>query len=555
MRFCTKCGTKSNDESAKFCYKCGTPLVIEKIKEDNSDEENTIQASSEIDSEINNEQQRLEVDEESIVLSIDPEGKGSRAYKLGIMLEDEVENILKAKGYSTERRKRLHGKTGTSSEIDILATKTRKGFKNELIVECKNFSSPVPIKEIRDFWSKMQDLGKKNGLFAVFKDFSKEAAQFGQEKGLLLWSWDDINEKLNEIKIGRLGKLEQIKIRYNLPLKISDVQAMSLDLENKDNIIIENVKLIWKPFYLASYQVKCTRIDPAKNKHTINDSGSFTIDGLSNKVIKQSDSIKNAFNKMLGQSDDVSQMIKENDIFLRELEHPPETGLSLTKSDNFEMIVLPPKDSEDTIQKEIIHEILKKPYIEYYKFKRDEDNFFADPRPFKINPRPSEIKPNIKMVYIPIWEMDFQSKEYNYARKITGTSGTAIYDTIVYCNKPHISLGKKNNIAACDICGEVLCKEHIWKCTTCGSWCCESHSKTCICCQRKFCHEHLTLKCADCKNDVCDSCSTKCIICGELHCKKDMKKCSKCGRIVCVSCTRKEGGILSIAQKIYCKEC
>ena len=73
--------------------------------------------------------------------------------------------------------------------------------------------------------------------------------------------------------------------------------------------------------------------------------------------------------------------------------------------------------------------------------------------------------------------------------------------------------------------------------------------------QQKYCPEHLTLKCADCKSDICDSCGIKCVICGDFHCKKDMTKCSKCGKVICVSCTRKEGGILSIGQKTICKNC
>ncbi|HEY4712389.1 MAG TPA: hypothetical protein VIH69_06950, partial [Dehalococcoidia bacterium] len=259
---------------------------------------------------------------------------------------------------------------------------------------------------------------------------------------------------------------------------------------------------------------------------------------------------------MLGQSDEDSQRIKENDIFLRELEQTPEIGLSLNQSDAYQIIIHKPLETEEKVKKRVIDGILKEPYIVYYKLKKDEGNIFADQRELKITPSVKDLHITIKLIYVPKWEMDFQSKEYKYTRKMTGNSGAILYDTITHCNKHwSVGFGKKNNIAACDICGEVLCKEHIWQCATCGSWRCETHSIMCGSCQRRYCPEHILNKCADCDNAVCDSCSMKCPICGETHCKGHMTKCSKCERIVCASCTRKEGGFLSIGQKVYCKNC
>lgn len=550
MSFCTICGTKAVDESAKFCHKCGAPLVIEGKEDKHKDAENIEPVASKVNVDV-----EAKEDEDSVVFIPESEQSGSRAHELGKRHEIAVEKILKVKGYSTERNKKLRGKTGVLYEIDIFATKAGKGYRTELLVECKNYSSPVPIEKLGYFWSKLQDLGKKNGLFAVEPDFSGEAIKFGQDKGLVLWNRDYIKEKLYEIEIGRLGKIEISKIKNHLPLIIDYDKATNLSLANKENIVIENVKLIWKPFYIASFKMRCTRIDPRKKKRTVEDSGTFTIDGLSASVIKQSDSIKNAFNKMLGQSDEDSQRIKENDIFLGELEREPEAG-SLNHSDAYEVVVHEPKENEEQVRKRIINYIRQEPYPVYYKLKKDEDNILADERVFKIIPSLKEIKTNIRLIYIPKWEMDFQSKEYVYTRKITGNSGTILYDTITHCNKHwNLGFGKKQNIASCDICGEVLCKEHIWKCTKCGSWRCESHSKTCTSCQRKYCPDHITIKCTDCNNDVCDSCSVICPICGKSHCKAHMTKCSKCQKTVCTSCTRKAGGILSIGQKVICKNC
>lgn len=45
-------------------------------------------------------------------------------FDLGNKLEQVVEKILQARGYETERRRRLQGRSGTSSEIDIIGRKT-----------------------------------------------------------------------------------------------------------------------------------------------------------------------------------------------------------------------------------------------------------------------------------------------------------------------------------------------------------------------------------------------------------------------------------------------
>ena len=182
---------------------------------------------------------------------------------------------------------------------------------------------------------------------------------------------------------------------------------------------------------------------------------------------------------------------------------------------------------------------------------------FAPDREFTIAPSPNDIRIlGIELIHVPKWELEFRSKEFRYIKKITGNTGAIIYDTVTNCNKHWFTLfANKKNVAVCDVCGEALCKEHVWKCQKCDSWRCETHSIACTSCQKSYCPEHIPNKCAKCDNAVCDSCSFKCPICGDTYCKKHITKCSKCARIVCISCTRKEGGILSIGQKVYCKNC
>lgn len=61
-------------------------------------------------------------------------------------MENFVEDTLLRTGYiNTEKRKKIEGISGTLHEIDILAYKEN----NIVAVECKNYTIPGGIKEMR----------------------------------------------------------------------------------------------------------------------------------------------------------------------------------------------------------------------------------------------------------------------------------------------------------------------------------------------------------------------------------------------------------------------
>jgi len=541
MSFCTNCGAEILRESDKFCHKCGCPLN----KTDDTAAFDTLITESE-------EDQETDLVEETFKAEI----KGTKAYQLGEKLEKAVERILKAKGYTTERRKRISS-DNVSSEIDIVARRNRKGILDEIIVECKNYSSPVPVKEVQAFIAKMNTLGKKKGLFAVIPGFSSEASQWGQNAGLQLWNWENINEKLNEIEVGRLGLRELGRIKYFLPLKYTYQEAVNLKFENEANVDISSANLIWKPYFVFNYKYNSTRINPRKRKLTFNDDGEFVFDGISGYLLEPSEGFKNTLKKIIGQTKDEQIKTKEDDIAYQDLYNAPETGLRLTEVDDYEISILKPVEKEERLRKQVIDMVIEgNTVMTYYKLKRDEDNLLADEKGFKVTPLVKEIKVNWKCVYVPKWEIEYQSKEYQYIRILSGYSGSTIYDTVTYCNRHlDIRLTRKQNIAACDICGKAQCKDHIWKCTHCGTWRCEEHISTCVDCGKKYCPEHITIKCSVYTQDLCDSCASTCEICGETICKKHSVICSKCGKLTCTNCSVKEGGVLGIGQKTICSIC
>jgi hypothetical protein len=245
---CPQCGRK-NPQGTKFCHGCGQSLKADGIQTTARSAvpappyvkapPQATTASTET-SFANSQYSGASPDGNDSLNSIPYSQKGTNAYELGKKLEDAVVKILKAERYQTAQRQRLFGEKGTS-EIDIVATRTTKGgYRDEIIVECKNFSSPVPVKEVRDFESKLRDLGKKNGLFAAIPDFSRDAEEWAQNAGLRLWNWNDIKEKIAALEIGRLGTQEKQARIDVLPLKVTYEKATNLTFQNLRAISLQD---------------------------------------------------------------------------------------------------------------------------------------------------------------------------------------------------------------------------------------------------------------------------------------------------------------------------
>lgn len=558
MSFCSNCGAKIEVENSKFCSKCGFNLQVKK----EASEAPKIQETSE------------DIEQEKITPSVidgkteESEYSAKNAYALGFKFEDTVEQILKAKGYSTQRRCRLDGQKG-KSEIDILAIKRYREKERKIAVECKNYTNSVPVKDIRDFVAKLDDLRIPNGLFVAYGDFSSEAESWGENSGLELWDGDTVFEKFYELNVGRLKVGDKVDFKYYLPVKFNFSDAVSLYFNNKNKVDISGVKLIWRPFYKVFYELNSVQTDPIKRKHRITDSGFFIVDALIKNSQKQKDTISTVMKSisfgMLGKSAEEKKEEKEIDILKKELHQNPDKDFSITQPDNYKIIKLSPQITETAARGETIDYVVQRntKTVDYEiptkkKKRRDEfDSDFESPdiRECTLKPSRKDVVINeIQLIHVPKWEVEFESGDYTYIRIISANGGSIIADNITNCNK-HIlkDFLKRKNVAVCEVCGKALCKDHVFKCPVCGAWFCETHSIQCAGCKSRFCIEHIKNKCIECEEAICSSCLLKCPICGETHCNKHMTKCVKCGKSVCISCTRKEGNL--IFKKTICKNC
>ncbi|OYT57432.1 MAG: hypothetical protein B6U68_01895 [Candidatus Aenigmarchaeota archaeon ex4484_14] len=100
--------------------------------------------------------------------------------------EATCEKVLRKKGYRTEWTR---GKYTGQHQVDIKAERGLlfgKLFKRKYFVECKNWSRPVGIKELRNFYAKLEDAGVRRGIFITSSTFTRNARQYARKKGIEL---------------------------------------------------------------------------------------------------------------------------------------------------------------------------------------------------------------------------------------------------------------------------------------------------------------------------------------------------------------------------------
>ena len=179
-------------------------------------------------------------------------------YALGVKLEQMVEQIIKNKGFSTERRIKLRGQSGILHEIDVLA----KRENDVLAVECKNYGEArlVGIKEVRDFQSKLQDLSDINhAMFVTNIKFTSGVEEYAKHNHIELWDGEKLRRDFYLLNLGRLESnvtAEPVETILDtaLPIKTQYNEVAKLLLVNPQAAAIETT-LNLHPYYLFAYQV------------------------------------------------------------------------------------------------------------------------------------------------------------------------------------------------------------------------------------------------------------------------------------------------------------
>ncbi len=478
---CPNCGLEGDFGIARFCYNCGNRLNQDYHSQKDTDENTSLTSSKAIFQEILTSEP---IDNVSLIKDT------NSIYNLGIQLEEVVEQILKKRDFSTQRRLKLKGRSGSLSEIDVLASK--KNLK--IAVECKNYDKEtvVGIKEIRDFHSKLNDIQHYGeSLFVTYGKFSSESVSYADKYNIELWDGHKLSQIHLSILVGRHSSSKnynEITIESALPMSLTFEEVSGIFLKNPSFIKISGL-VLFRPYYLFEFKLDSIRIDKRGKTHRIKEEGLRIVDAITEFTLSPSevDNTKSKEHLLFSKKDKKDESIFEeelknvenNQIYKELTSITPKIHYKVKENPDYQIKVLEPTLTMKTatyiiLEKIIEANIQEKSYtIKNYKGEK-EDKIFT------IIPRKSDILIKKSMlVYVPIWVIEIQSKSITYRKRAMASSNTILADEMSLCPKDFSTIkiwGKKKNVhAACEACGIVLCSDHILE--TNKKYYCKDHVK------------------------------------------------------------------------------
>lgn len=80
------------------------------------------------------------------------------------------------------------GKSGATNEFDVFYQFTHLNIECKVAIECKDWKTPVSIKEVRDFASKIEDVGMGQflGVMVSKNGYQEGAETYAKSKGITL---------------------------------------------------------------------------------------------------------------------------------------------------------------------------------------------------------------------------------------------------------------------------------------------------------------------------------------------------------------------------------
>ncbi len=388
-------------------------------------------------------------------------------YELGKSLEKMTDEILRHMNYKTDMRQKLEDeKTHTKHEIDIVA----KRGSRITAVECKNYGegSVVGMEDVRNFRQKLTDLKITSGIFVTNVRYSSNVENYAQGNTITLWDGQELREKFFSMTIGRLPANEAAKLELALPSTVDFKAATVLQLANIGSAKVSQARLVFHPYYRVHYKLKAIRYDPVKDKHVVDDEGTYVVDGLDGEIINQEESAVKKLGSLFKKAEEreerkTDKMVTEDVLGLN-----AEENMTLEQTTDYGISRIRPEVKEKTVLKAVVDRVIAKNITdESYEVLvgRGKDRE-TEKREFKIVPKADEVSiRKSSVVYVPFWDVEFEAGQRVYSRRILSSSGRTVKDEIALCPK-HFSLGgmqlvKKQTQAVCEVCGSAFCSDHI----------------------------------------------------------------------------------------------
>jgi hypothetical protein len=380
-----------------------------------------------------------------------------------------VEDILKLMGFDILKDQFKGSYQYFDNILQYLAIKEYNGHSIMIGIKCKVNEAPTNENELMSFLHDLQNYGIKRGLFVSYGGFTDNIDKWSFNPCLELWDNSDV---ISRWRLTGGISLSGDDMALSVNLSLND--ATRLDLINSDKVRIMNVNLTYIPFIICDYGFTVNIVDHARNTYTYNESGKKIIDAMEFKVLKADNVLINDHDKKI----------------LEEIQNCEPSKNIEPGSDLFQVKVAYPAislDSAKIIFKRRSASILKN----YMPRLKDGANNTFDLQ--VIKPKPSDVRVNsIFYVYVPVWEVEYQSKDMLFLRKILAGSGRVLRDDIKKCSECDAG----DTILVCEECGRAFCKRHIHKCSDCDTYLCIDHINTCVSCGRHFCDIHKETECS-----------------------------------------------------------
>lgn len=108
----------------------------------------------------------------------------------------------------------MEGKSGQKHQIGVYWEYEIAGVTHKVAIECKNYSKPIAIGKVRDFYGVLADLNNVAGIMVTKAGFQEGAIKFAKEHGISLKELR--NPTREECIIGELVSTFSINSRHTL---------------------------------------------------------------------------------------------------------------------------------------------------------------------------------------------------------------------------------------------------------------------------------------------------------------------------------------------------
>lgn len=97
--------------------------------------------------------------------------------------------ILRREGIinvNVEHNVDVKGRSGVAHQVDVLWRFRQAGLEHLVLIECKNYATPLTLEKVRNFFAVCHDIGNARGIMVTKTGFQSGTVEFGKHYGIEL---------------------------------------------------------------------------------------------------------------------------------------------------------------------------------------------------------------------------------------------------------------------------------------------------------------------------------------------------------------------------------